>query len=165
VNRLHTSRMRRVALASLLGAAATAFAGTAIAAVPTALSSSDVKVLVAPPSRGVRIVALWALDCAYCEENLTALATFQRAHADVDLVFVATDPIGQRDALAARLAGPDLASVPSRAYTDATPDRVNYLIDPEWGGETPRTLVIHADGSRRTFSGAIDARRIASLVN
>lgn len=153
-----------MALACLLGATGIAFVGTAMAATPSALSSSDVKALVAPPSKGVRIVALWALDCAYCEENLAALATFQRSHADVDLVFVATDSMAQRDALTARLEGAGLVSVPSRAYTDATPDRINYLIDPEWGGETPRTLVIHADGSRKVFSGAIDARRIAALV-
>jgi len=134
------------------------------AAPPVAFAPADVKALVAPPARGVRIIALWALDCAYCEENLSALATWQRQHADVDLVFVATDSIGQRDALGARLKAAGLDSVPARAYADATPDRINYLIDPQWGGETPRTLVIRADGTRRAFSGALSAERIGGLV-
>ena len=38
------------------------------------------------------LIALWALDCAYCEPNLEALATLQRAHPhDIELVTVATD--------------------------------------------------------------------------
>jgi hypothetical protein len=148
----------------LLLLAALTVAMPAIAAPPTAFTPADVKALVAPPAKGVRIVALWALDCAYCEENLSALATWQRQHADVDLVFVATDAIGQRDALSARLKAAGLDSVPSRAYAEATPDRINYLIDPQWGGETPRTLVIRADGTRKAFSGALSSDRIASLV-
>jgi len=148
----------------LLLLAALTVAMPAIAAAPTALTPADVKALVAPPAKGVRILALWALDCAYCEENLSALATWQRQHADIDLVFVATDAIGQRDALSARLKAAGLDSVPSRAYAEATPDRINYLIDPEWGGETPRTLVIRADGTRKAFSGALSAERISLLV-
>jgi hypothetical protein len=148
---------------SLLLAALTV-AMPVFAAPPVSLTPADVKVLVAPPAKGVRIVALWALDCAYCEENLSALATWQRQHADVDLVFVATDSIGHRDALSARLKAAGVDSVPSRAYADATPDRINYLIDSQWGGETPRTLVIRADGTRKAFSGALSAEGIAGLV-
>jgi len=151
--------MKRLCLLAALTLAMPAFA-----APPVAFTSADVKALVAPPAKGVRIVALWALDCAYCEENLSALATWQREHADVDLVFVATDSIGQREALGARLKAAGLDSVPSRAYADATPDRINYLIDPQWGGETPRTLVIRGDGTRKAFSGALSSERIASLM-
>jgi hypothetical protein len=151
-----------MALFAALAAAAVAL--PALAAPPLVLAAADVKALVAPPAKGVRIVALWALDCAYCEENLTALAAWQHQHAEVDLVFVATDSIGQRDVLTARLKSAQLDAVPSRAYADATPDRINYLIDATWGGETPRTLVIRADGTRRTYSGALNAERIASLT-
>lgn len=137
----------------------------AVASAPEPLASGDIKALVQAPASGVRILAIWALDCAYCEENLSALAAFQKQHENVDLVFVATDAVSQRDALTARLKTAHLDAVPSRAYADATPDRINFLIDPQWGGETPRTIVIHADGSRRTYSGALNAARIASLVN
>ena len=152
--------MKRLLLAATLAVAMPAFA-----APPVALAPADVKALVAPPAKGVRIVALWALDCAYCEENLSALAAWQQKHADVDLVFVATDSIGQRDVLAARLKAAHLDNVPSRAYADATPDRINYLIDASWGGETPRTLVIRADGTRKAFSGALGVERISELVD
>jgi hypothetical protein len=137
----------------------------AFAAPPVVLTSADATTLVAPPGKGARIVALWSLDCAYCEQNLSALREYQRTHADIDLVFVATDPVDQRDALEGRLKAAGLDSVTSRAYADATPERMNFLIDPNWGGETPRTLVIKADGSRKAVSGALDAGRIAKLMD
>jgi hypothetical protein len=146
-------------------ALACAMAMPAFAAAPTVLAPADAKALLAPPAKGARIVALWSLDCAYCEQNLAVLLAWQHAHADIDLVFVATDPISQRDVLEARLKTANVDGVPSRAYADATPERMNFLIDPSWGGETPRTLVVKADGSRKAVSGALDAGRIARLMD
>jgi hypothetical protein len=148
-------------LATLLAMVALPAAATA----PVALTAGDVPSLVAPPAKGVKLIAIWSLDCAYCEENLSALLAYQRAHADIELVFVATDPVDQAGALEARLKAAKLDTVPSRAYADATPDRLNFLVDPAWGGETPRTMVIKADGTRRAFSGALTTERIAKLLN
>ncbi|HEY4093828.1 MAG TPA: hypothetical protein VGN46_20165 [Luteibacter sp.] len=139
-------------------------AGPAFAASPIPLAATDVAALVVPPEHGSKVLALWSLDCAYCEENLAALRAYQRQHADVQLVYVATDPIAQRETLEARLKAAKLDDVPSRAYADATPDRLNFMIDPTWGGETPRTLVIHADGSRKALSGALTLERITKLM-
>ena len=157
--------IKRILMLASCAFTACGFILPAFAAPPAALTPGDVHALVAPPAKGVRIVALWAPDCAYCEENLSALAAWQQKHADVDLVFVATDAIGQRDVLAARLKAVKLDAVPARAYTDATPDQINYLIDASWGGETPRTLVIRSDGTRKAFSGALSAERIADLMH
>ena len=120
------------------------------------LAAADVPALVKPPARGERIIALWALDCAYCEPNLAALVKLQRAHPrDVQLVLVATDGPVMRGAVAARLDHMHMADYPARLYAEPNPERINYLIDPEWGGETPRTLVIRADGTRVAISGEL----------
>ncbi|MEX1826414.1 TlpA family protein disulfide reductase [Luteibacter sp. CQ10] len=148
----------------LAGIAALALCTVAQAAPPAPLASGDVAALLAPPSKGVKVIAIWALDCAYCEENLSALRAWQRTHADVDLVFVSTDAISQAGAMEARLKAANLDDVPSRAYADATPERLDFLIDPSWGGETPRTVAIRADGSKKAMSGALDADRIARLM-
>ena len=151
--------MRRILFACALSLAMPAFA-----APPVALGTADVEALLAVPAKGARIIAIWSLDCAYCEQNLSALRTYQRAHADVDLLFVATDPMSQSAALERRLKMAKLDDVPSRAYAESTPDRINFLLDQTWGGETPRTLVIKADGTRRAASGALDTARIAKLL-
>lgn len=135
------------------------------AASPTLLSAAEVPALVKPPAHGERIIALWSLDCAYCEPNLAALAKLQRAHPrGIELVLVATDGPGQRDAIARRVAQMHMTAYPACLYAEATPERINYLIDAEWGGETPRTLVIRADGSRIAISGELTPQQLERVA-
>jgi iron complex outermembrane receptor protein len=129
-----------------------------------ALGAKDVPALLQPPARGARLIAIWALDCAYCEPNLQALAALQRAHPrDLQLVTLTTDPIGQRAAIEARLRQAGVADYPARAYADATPERINFLLDPNWGGETPRVLLIRADGTHLGISGELTPRQLQKL--
>lgn len=79
----------------------------------------------------------------------------------VELVTVATDDIAQRDAIERRLRDAGMTRWPARAYAEATPERLNYLLDPDWGGETPRVPVIRADGSGMA-TAANSRRRTAS---
>ena len=128
------------------------------------LSATDVATLLQPPAHGERIIALWALDCVYCEQNLQALATLQRAHPEaIELITVATDSIEQHDAIKARLQDAKVEDYRARAYAEASPERINFLLDPDWGGEMPRVLVIRADGSRLGFSGALTPAQLQKL--
>lgn len=153
--------IRRAALVLLVCWALPAFARTAQLAL---LAAADVPAMVKPPARGERIIALWALDCTYCEPNLSALAKLQRAHPDkIQLILVATDGPDQRKAVAARIAQMHMNVYPARLYADVTPQRLDYLIDPGWGGETPRTLVIRADGTRIAISGELTPAQLQRI--
>lgn len=137
----------------------------ACAASLQALAAKDVPGLLQAPAHGARLIAVWALDCAYCEPNLQALAKLQRAHPrDLQLVTVTTDSIAQRAAIEARLRHAGMADYPARAYADATPDRINFLLDPDWGGETPRVLLIRADGTRLGISGELTPKQLQKLL-
>ncbi|MFC5440622.1 hypothetical protein [Rhodanobacter ginsenosidimutans] len=129
------------------------------------LAGTDVPALLQPPAHGERIIALWSLDCAYCESNLEALATLQRAHPkSIKLITVTTDDItAQRPVIEARLRKMKMATYPARAYAEASPERINFLLDPNWGGETPRVLVIRADGSRTGISGALTPAQLQKI--
>jgi hypothetical protein len=128
------------------------------------LSATDVPALLQPPAHGERIIAIWALDCAYCEPNLEALATLQRAHPQsIELITVTTDDIAQGPAIEARLRRMKMDTYPARAYAEASPERINFLLDPGWGGETPRILVIRADGSRTGISGALTPAQLRKI--
>lgn len=129
------------------------------------LAAADVPALLQPPAHGARILALWSLDCAYCEPNLEALARLQRADpGNIELVTVTTDSIELRQAIEARLRSMKMDVYPARAYAEASPERTNFLLDPNWGGETPRVLVIRADGSRRGISGALSPAQLEKLL-
>ena len=139
--------------------------GLAIAGPLQPLAASDVATLVKPPAHGERIIALWALDCAYCEPNLEALAKLQRAHPhDVELVVVTTDSIERRQAIETRLQHMKMDGYSNLAYTEASPERLNFLLDPNWGGETPRVLVIRADGSRLGISGELTPKQLQKVL-
>lgn len=139
--------------------------GLATAGSLNPLTASDIPALLAPPAHGERLIALWALDCAYCEPNLQALARLQQAHPEaIELVTVATDDMTHEAAIEKRLAAAGMTAWPARAYADATPERLNYLLDPEWGGETPRVLVIRADGSRHGYSGELTTKQLQALT-
>lgn len=128
------------------------------------LNASQIPALLAPPARGERLLALWSLECAYCESNLQALAQLQHAHPDqVELVTVATDSMSASTEIAERLHKAGMDSYVARAFTDDTPERLNYLLDPRWGGELPRVLVIRADGSRHGYSGLLDPITLRKL--
>ncbi len=129
------------------------------------LAAADVPALLQAPAHGTRIIALWSLDCAYCEPNLEALARVQRADpGNIELVTVTTDSIELRQAIEARLRSMKMDGYPARAYAEASPERINFLLDPNWGGETPRVLVIRADGSRRGLSGALTPAQLHKLL-
>jgi hypothetical protein len=53
---------------------------------------------------------------------------------------------------------------PARACAEASPERINFLLDPNWGGETPRVLVIRADGSRIDISGELTLAQLHKLL-
>lgn len=131
----------------------------------TPLAATDVAALVKPPARGERIIALWALDCAYCEPNLAALAILQHAHPhEIELVLVDTDGPTARAAVATRLEKMHMTEYPARLYAEPAPQRIDYLIDPDWGGETPRTLVIRADGTRIAVSGELTPAQLERIA-
>ncbi|KRE85364.1 hypothetical protein ASG75_07145 [Rhodanobacter sp. Soil772] len=152
--------MKRLLLAFALLLPALACAGSL-----QPLAAADVAALLQPPAHGARIIALWSLDCAYCEPNLEALARVQRTDPDnIELVTVTTDSIQLRTAIEARLHGMKMDGYPARAYAEASPERTNFLLDPNWGGETPRVLVIRADGSRHGISGALMPAQLRKLL-
>lgn len=137
----------------------------AIAGPVQPLAASDVARLLEPPAHGERIVAVWALDCAYCEPNLEALAKLQRDHPrKLELVIVTTDSIERRQAIDARLRQMKLDGYPNLAYAEASPERLNFLLDPDWGGETPRVMVIRADGSRLGISGELTPAQLRKIL-
>jgi iron complex outermembrane receptor protein len=129
------------------------------------LAAGDVAALLKPPAHGERIIALWALDCAYCEPNLEALAALQRQHpGQIELVIVTTDSIEQSAVIESRLRGMKMDGYSNRAYAEASPEHINFMLDPRWGGETPRVLVIRADGSRLGISGALTPTQLKKLL-
>lgn len=156
--------IRRIVLPALLCCVACTVA-FAHGAKVIPLTAADVPALLKPPAHGERIIMLWALDCVYCEPNMQALAKLQQAHPqDIQLVTAATDDVATaRQAIIARLNAAGMQDYPARAYATAATAQMNFQIDPTWGGETPRTLVIRSNGTRIAISGELTASQLRKL--
>ena len=108
-----------------------------------------------------RVIALWSLDCTYCDGNLRRLAALARERS-FELVTVATDAPERRAEVEARLAALELHDGTAWIYGESSPERLNYRIDPDWGGELPRTIVVGA-GEALQISGALTPAQIDNL--
>lgn len=113
------------------------------------LTAGDITTLLEPPARGVRVIELWALYCTYCETNLRAVAELGATGEDVQAVTVNTDRNVPEEAILKRLRSARATGVPARAYAGTSVQRLNYLIDPHWGGELPYT--VHPRGRHPTL--------------
>ncbi|MCW0202386.1 MAG: hypothetical protein OJI74_10995 [Rhodanobacter thiooxydans] len=151
--------MKRLLLALVLWLPALACAGS-----PQPQAAPNVSPLQHPPAHGTPIHAPWSRDCPKSEPNLEALAGLQRANPHgIELVTVTTDSIALRTAIEVRLRSMKMDGYPARAYAEASPEHINFLLDPDWGGETPRVLVIRADGSLRGISGALTPAQLRRI--
>ncbi|HET7662174.1 MAG TPA: exo-alpha-sialidase [Rhodanobacteraceae bacterium] len=128
------------------------------------LTAAGVPKLLRAPTKGKRVIALWALDCIWCEADLKALDALHRKHPDIEVVTVSTDDISQKKAILQRLRAADATHVPAMAYATVTPQRLNYLIDPNWAGTTPHTLIIDASGSVKALNGQLTVMQLKQLT-
>jgi thiol-disulfide isomerase/thioredoxin len=92
------------------------------------------------------IVALWALTCPPCHEELALLGKFLRMHPATRLVLISTDAPEDAPALNDVLHQHGLGHLESWVFADAFEERLRYEIDPAWHGELPRTYL--SDGAR-----------------
>jgi hypothetical protein len=101
------------------------------------------------------IVHLWGLTCAPCIEELSRWAAFIERQPQARVVMIEVEPADPaRIQAALRRAG---VSGGRQYVVQGFPDeRWRYAVDPRWGGELPRTLLLEAAGAMRAFSGTAD---------
>lgn len=153
--------LKPLAVGLMLAAAMfTAHAGEALRFQP--LHARDVPALLHAPRPRPLVVEIWSLDCSYCRENIARIAQWRRStKRHVDLMMVAMDGPEQADMLNRALAPlgrdgqVDITRVPQYANAEAMPERMRAALDPGWQGETPRTIVLPADGTRHASSGLL----------
>ncbi len=101
-------------------------------------------------------LVMWDLECTYCMKSLSTIAAAQRAHPELTIVTVTTDPIEQAEAIEARLAQLGVVS-DAYAFAAGTPEALRYAIDPAWSGEKPRSYRYDAAGKRVARTGVLTA--------
>lgn len=112
------------------------------------------------------VLILWSLDCVYCQASLKALAQEKRRNKGLNIVTLATDPLGEAQSealLRARLGALGLTAQ-AWAFGAASPEQLRYGIDPKWHGEMPRSYWFDARGVRLAYSGVLSEEVIRRLA-
>lgn len=157
--------MRRLLPLVLLVFAVAALAQPPITVTP--LTPAEIPALLKPPAHGERILMFWALDCVYCEPNMRALAKLQRAHPRrIEFVTIDTDDIHTNHAaIVKRLTEVGgMHGFGALAYTEAAPQRMNFIVDPNWGGVLPHTIVVFANRKRIATNGLLTPKQLRSIT-
>lgn len=157
--------MRRRDLLGLMGGllAAPLFAAESrtAGAISTQFGAADWPSIRAGFAGRPAIVHLWGVTCAPCVEELPRWVQLMQRRRATQIVLVHLDPVPtQRVEAALRRVG--FEGGKSFVLRGIADERLRYRIDPKWGGELPRTLLLGADGSvQERFSGSADFAALA----
>ena len=110
------------------------------------------------------LLLLWSVHCAPCIAELKALSDVINDPALPPVVMVATDPAGMAEEVDLVLADHGLDAVAGWRFADPLPERLRYVIDPDWYGELPRSYFYAADGTREAHSGRLTRERLLAWI-
>lgn len=111
------------------------------------------------------IVHYWSVTCPSCVAELPQWTKLIGARKDVDVVFVDTDDLEERDRAAARLDKAGLAGVSHYGFADSFAEKLYFEVDRGWRGELPFTVLVARDGSRKTVTGGLDDPDMVNWLN
>jgi thiol-disulfide isomerase/thioredoxin len=112
------------------------------------------------------VIHFWGLTCAPCLVELPQWGALKAARPDLGLVLIAADPVPQDpERLAGTLARAGLGAAESWNFTDRFYERLRYEIDPAWGGELPRTVMIDRDGKAEVLAGVADLSTVKAWLD
>ena len=111
------------------------------------------------------IVHFWGLTCGPCR---TEMPEWGKLPAEIKarlIVIHAERAPARLDSVGAFLTSSGLDGVESWYFADRFQERLRFEIDPGWQGETPMTLLIAADGARRSIVGPADLAELRNWLD
>jgi thiol-disulfide isomerase/thioredoxin len=112
------------------------------------------------------VVHLWGLTCAPCLVELPQWGELAKARPDLRLVLLAADPQPpEPERVNAALTKAGLGGIESWSFTDRFYERLRFEVDPTWGGELPRTIMIAADGTATVLPGVASLAQVRAWLD
>src|SRR5258706_1908276 len=139
------------------------------AAEPVSLETTDaagIKDLVKNPTKKLRLVNVWATWCGPCVTEFPDLVALHRMYRgrDFELVTISADPPEKREA-ALEFLQKQQASTRNALFSKGDPYALIDVVDPEWRGALPHTILIAPGGKViHRSEGAFDPLRLKKAI-
>ena len=139
------------------------------AAEPVSLDAVDeaaIKDIVKNPGKKLRLVNVWATWCGPCVTEFPELVTINRMYRgrDFELVTISADPPEKREAALEFLKKQE-ASSRNTLFSKGDPYALIDVVDPEWRGALPHTILIAPGGKViHRSEGAFDPFRLKKAI-
>jgi thiol-disulfide isomerase/thioredoxin len=139
------------------------------AAEPVSLDAVDeaaIKEIVKNPGKKLRLVNVWATWCGPCVTEFPELVTINRMYRGraFELVTISADPPEKREAALEFLQKQE-ASSRNALFSKGDPYALIDVVDPEWRGALPHTILIAPGGKViHRSEGAFDPLRLKKAI-
>ena len=139
------------------------------AAEPVSLDAVDeaaIREIVKNPSKKLRLVNVWATWCGPCVTEFPELVTINRMYRgrDFEMVTISADPPEKREAALEFLQKQE-ASTRNALFSKGDPYALIDVVDPEWRGALPHTILIAPGGKViHRSEGAFDPLRLKKAI-
>lgn len=101
------------------------------------------------------MVVMWSIDCPPCLKELALFRQHRDRLSQQNLVLISTDDLQYVDAIEETLKEFELGFLDNWIFSGSLPERLRYVIDPNWYGELPRTYFYGREGQRKAHSGLV----------
>ncbi len=110
------------------------------------------------------LLFVWSIDCPACKNDLANLSKLKQEVPNNRIILLNSDGELSSEKVAQAIAEFGLQDLENWKFADSATARLRYKLDQNWAGELPRSYFYAADGSRRAFSGSLDADRLKAWL-
>jgi len=131
------------------------------------IGADDLQKLIANDTENYRLINLWSITCIPCiaeqPEFVTINRMYRRRH--FELVTLTTDHVDQK-AHALRFLKQNHVSCRNLIFTGGDRDELAEIVDPEWQGPLPYTILIAPGGEiLHRWKGEIDPQQVKTTIS
>lgn len=112
------------------------------------------------------LLLVWSMDCGFCQVSLDVIARARVADPRLQVVTVSTDPVADtvlNEQIRTRLGAIGMLDN-AWSYGPQSPERLRFVLDPQWRGEKPRSYWYDASGKRSAYSGTVQPGRLGEWM-
>jgi thiol-disulfide isomerase/thioredoxin len=105
------------------------------------------------------VVHFWGVTCGPCLSEMPQWGTFVADNAQYKVVFIQVDDVST-GIMAHLLSKAHLAQALNYKLTTPFDEFMRYEIDTQWGGETPYTVLVSAQGQQTPLNGLVNFTKL-----